>query len=233
MTWFKVDDSFHSHPKAAAASLAAIGLWTVAGAWCGDHLTDGNVPHHVILSLSRGAVGLADELVTCGLWRRTKSGYRFHQWDERNPNRSTVEEQRLKRASAGRLGGLASGRSRKGNGGKSNEANNERTMPVDNSQEPPEHAPKGHFTSGDSRSKREANASALASPTVEPPTRPGPPPSKGRGAGGAAAPFAPDGAQPPPPNEPASLRCRTCGNTMSSAYHRNSCLKTIGIGGAS
>lgn len=118
MVWFKVDDSFHSHPKAAAASLAALGLWTVAGSWASDHLTDGDVPSHVVRSLCRGADELADELVTCGLWRRTRSGYRFHQWESngdggrRNPTKKEVVDNRLKKAEAGRKGGLASGKAR-------------------------------------------------------------------------------------------------------------------------
>jgi general stress protein YciG len=135
MTWFKVDDSLHSHPKAAAVSLAALGLWTVAGSWAGAHLTDGFIPEHMVPLLSRGASELADELVAAGLWKRGKGGYRFHEWLERNPSAEEVKEQRVKRADAGRKGGLASGKS---------------------------------------RSKRQANASADASPIVEPPSRPVP-----------------------------------------------------------
>lgn len=104
MPWFPVDDRFHSHPKAAAASLAAIGLWTLAGSWANDHLQDGNIPQHVVQSLSRGATELADELVTVGLWRRTKAGYRFHQWHERNATRSEVTVAREKKSTGGVLG---------------------------------------------------------------------------------------------------------------------------------
>ncbi len=118
MVWFKVDDKFHSHPKTSNVSLAAIGLWAVAGAWCGDHLTDGRVPEHVAQLLSRGATGLVDELVAAGLWARTRDGYRFHQWNadgngsKRNPTRKEVEEERRKKAEAGKKGGLASGKVR-------------------------------------------------------------------------------------------------------------------------
>src|SRR5574342_230321 len=104
MSWFPVDDRFHSHPKAAAASLAAIGLWTLAGSWVSDHLQDGNVPDHMVSSLSRGATGLADELVSVGLWRRTKAGYRFHQWHERNRTRSDVLSVQEKKSIGGALG---------------------------------------------------------------------------------------------------------------------------------
>lgn len=110
MSYFPVDDRFHSHPKAAAASLAAIGLWTVAGSWVNEHLTDGDVPEHMARLLSRGTIELADELVTVGLWRRTKAGYRFHQWhadgdgSHRNITRSEKVASRAKVSSGGKLG---------------------------------------------------------------------------------------------------------------------------------
>lgn len=107
---FFVDDSFHSHPKPTAASLAAIGLWTAAGSWSSNHLTDGFVPDHQISQLSRGQVELAKELVAAGLWRRTKGGYQFHEWEAdaagiaRNPTRSEAIAKRSKMASGGQLG---------------------------------------------------------------------------------------------------------------------------------
>jgi hypothetical protein len=94
VTWFKVDDSFHSHPKIAATSLAALGLWAVAGTWSGDHLTDGFVPDHMIPLLSRGANELVTELVERGLWSRTKGGYRYHDWAVYQPTRERVERER-------------------------------------------------------------------------------------------------------------------------------------------
>jgi hypothetical protein len=110
MVWFKVDDTFHSHPKQMAASLAAVGLWSVAGSWSSNHLTDGFVPDHVIPSLSRGAPELAKELCAAGLWRRVRGGYQFHQWNAdgdgqaRNPTRSEAMNGRNKMASGGSLG---------------------------------------------------------------------------------------------------------------------------------
>lgn len=107
---FLVDDSFHSHPKQLAASLAAVGLWSVAGSWSNEHLTDGFVPDHVLQSLARGQVELAKELVSAGLWQRIKGGYRFHQWHADNdgsPRNKTREEaiaKRSKMASGGALG---------------------------------------------------------------------------------------------------------------------------------
>lgn len=216
MTWFKVDDKLHSHPKTTGASLAALGLWTVAGSWCGDHTTDGRVPLHMVPLLSRGAVELADELVDVGLWVRVKDGYKFHDWLAYQPSSKDVAKLREARAAAGRKGGINK-------------------------------AKRASKTASKSLANARAPAS-LANKQTPTPTRPDPPPTGGRGVGGSAAPSAPDGAQPHPPEnhattdhdpavptvaEPSSLRCRTCGNTMSSAYHRNSCLRTQAIGGVS
>ncbi len=106
MTWFKVDDGLHSHPKALATSLEALGLWAVAGSWSSQHLTDGVVPQHAVTLLSRGQSELADELVAAGLWKRVRDGYRFHDWKDRNPTRAEVQDLRRTRVAAGRKGGL-------------------------------------------------------------------------------------------------------------------------------
>lgn len=108
MTWFKVDDSFHSHPKVLAASPAALGLWVVAGSWSGANLSDGFVPDHVLPRLLPDAASLARDLVTVGLWRRQRGGYRFHDWAAFNPQRDTVEQER--KAARERMRKLRSGR---------------------------------------------------------------------------------------------------------------------------
>lgn len=96
MTWFKVDDSFHSHPKALAAGPAAVGLWLFAGTWSCANLTDGFVPDYVLPRLAEGAQELARTLVTVGLWRRAKGGHRFHDWDVYQRSREEVLEERQK-----------------------------------------------------------------------------------------------------------------------------------------
>jgi hypothetical protein len=94
MTWFKVDDSFHAHPKILATEPAALGLWVIAGAWSSAHLTDGVVPDHALSRLLPDSAELAQKLVTTGLWRRIKGGYRFHDWAHYQPSKADVEEER-------------------------------------------------------------------------------------------------------------------------------------------
>lgn len=122
MTWFKVDDKFHSHSKVRkilADEPAALALWVVAGSWSADNTTDGVVPDHQLPWLfPTGGDELARKLVNARLWRRVRGGYEFHEWDadadgtRRNPTREEVEEVRRKKAEAGRKGGLASGKTR-------------------------------------------------------------------------------------------------------------------------
>lgn len=124
VTWFKVDDSFHSHPKVLAASPAALGLWVVAGSWSGANLSDGFVPDHVLPRLLPDSATLARELVAVGLWKRARGGYRFHSWGEYNPQRDAVEQER--KAARERMRKLRSGRKNAGqsaNGSPEQQAN--------------------------------------------------------------------------------------------------------------
>jgi hypothetical protein len=94
MTWFKVDDGFHAHPKAFRAGTAALGLWVRAGSWAASQLTDGFVPAEVVRMYGTNA--MAKSLVAAGLWTKVEGGYCFHQWadDGRQPTRQQVEAER-------------------------------------------------------------------------------------------------------------------------------------------
>jgi hypothetical protein len=107
MTWFKVDEGFHSHNKVRkviAECPAALGLWVVAGSWSSANLTDGFVPDAELPWLFTDWEPLAQMLVTARLWRRVKGGYSFHEWhrDERsNTVRNPTSDQvRLEREAA-------------------------------------------------------------------------------------------------------------------------------------
>jgi hypothetical protein len=93
VTWFKVDDGFHSHPKVLDLSLAAVGLWTLAGSWCSNYLTDGQISERTIFRLG-GSKDLADELVASGLWSRTDEGFHFNDWSDYQPSKAAVMEDR-------------------------------------------------------------------------------------------------------------------------------------------
>lgn len=100
MAWFKVDDSYWSHPKVMFQTLEASGLWLRAGSWAANHLTDGRVPlriTHMIIPKSRRAVdALGGELEDLGLWTRDGDDWVFHDWGEYQPTRDEVEAEREK-----------------------------------------------------------------------------------------------------------------------------------------
>jgi hypothetical protein len=110
MPWFKVDDGFHSHPKAIAAGTPAIGLWTLCGSWSSDQLKDGFVPTAV--ALRYGTRAMCKALVSAGLWLVVDGGYQFHDWGDRNPLKEQVDAIRDVKRRAGQAGGRASGQTR-------------------------------------------------------------------------------------------------------------------------
>lgn len=91
MAWFNADDKMHSHPKVRQAGLEAIGLWTVAGTYCTDYLTDGHVPAWFVDSWPKGK-NLAAKLVTARLWEATEGGWTFLSWSEYQRTRQQVEK---------------------------------------------------------------------------------------------------------------------------------------------
>lgn len=83
MSWFPVDDAFHSHPKARKAGMEAVGLWTLAGSHCMAYLTDGFVAEWWVKEKPKGPT-LARRLVSAELWRvgekEGEKGFWFHDW---------------------------------------------------------------------------------------------------------------------------------------------------------
>lgn len=78
MTWFKVDDKFHSHRKITGLGkdVDALALWVVAGSWAADQLTDGFVPESVLFRLlpvsKARAKRMALALESARLWERVE-----------------------------------------------------------------------------------------------------------------------------------------------------------------
>lgn len=108
MTWFRVDDQLHSHPKAMRAGPEALGLWLLAGSWSSAQLTDGWVPDYVALRLAgTAAEDYAARLVAAGLWVEgerspehganvAERGWWFHEWTDHQPSRADVQADREK-----------------------------------------------------------------------------------------------------------------------------------------
>lgn len=92
MPWFRLDDSFHSHPKVIAAGNEAVGLYVRCGTYAAEHLTDGFVGKPVVLLY--GSDALAARLVEAKLWHRTRGGWNIHDYLDYNPSREAVLKER-------------------------------------------------------------------------------------------------------------------------------------------
>lgn len=101
MSFFNVDDQMYGHNKTlelcqTAAGRQALGLWTVAGSWCGGHPeTQGRI------SLKRiRALGFtrkhAMTLEAVGFWDAFGEEWQFHNWQERRPKDAKLAEKREK-----------------------------------------------------------------------------------------------------------------------------------------
>ncbi len=101
--WFKVDDHLHSHPKRYQVSLRALGLWTLAGSWCGENGTGGRLPSAVLSSLG-GKRADAKELVDARLWEVVPGGWQFHDWDGYQPDVESIKAGREKQSLDGARG---------------------------------------------------------------------------------------------------------------------------------
>lgn len=92
MPWFRLDDSFHSHPKVVAAGNEAVGLFVRCGTYCAQHLTDGFIPEQVMLLY--GSSELADALIRAKLVRRVRGGWRIPDYLDYNPSGQQVQQER-------------------------------------------------------------------------------------------------------------------------------------------
>jgi hypothetical protein len=90
--WFRLDDSFHSHPKVIAAGNEAIGLYVRCGTYAAQHLTDGFIRQDV--ALLYGSDELIDTLVKTTLWRRVRGGWLMPDYLDYNPSAEQVKQDR-------------------------------------------------------------------------------------------------------------------------------------------
>lgn len=104
MVYFRVDDGLPGHPKTiellseGATGAKAIGLWTLAGAYCGRYLTDGKITSVQLQSLLiPGWKTCATLLVKHGFWIESEPKvFQFVDWNHRNETKAEVKERREK-----------------------------------------------------------------------------------------------------------------------------------------
>lgn len=101
MTWFKVDTALWRSRKVRKLGerdkLASAGLWTLAGTWSSDNLSDGFVPWDVIEDWDPKH-RYAFRLVEVGLWDKAQhddeDGIQFHDWQDYQPTAEQVKAER-------------------------------------------------------------------------------------------------------------------------------------------
>jgi hypothetical protein len=106
MTWVRVDDQLHAHPKIRAAwrtEPAALGLHLLALSYASAYLTDGRIdPEFVRLQIPARAKRerALTALVDAGLWETNGAGWTIHDYLDFNDSRDRVLARR--RADAAR-----------------------------------------------------------------------------------------------------------------------------------
>lgn len=117
MSWFKVDDAFHASLKVqsipARQRFAAVGLWTLAGSWSSQQMTDGFVPGYMIRQWG-ATPKVVESLVNAGLWDHERDGFAFRSWAEYNPTKSQTEARRAVDAERKRIAREARAKKRAG-----------------------------------------------------------------------------------------------------------------------
>lgn len=98
MTWFRLDDEFAFHEKAAALAEGpcradAIALWTFSACWAARAMKSGFVARGVTITFGFHPEA-ASELVRVGLWEAVEGGYQFHDWADYNPTGERIEEKK-------------------------------------------------------------------------------------------------------------------------------------------
>lgn len=133
MSWVKLDDQFHSHPKVIAAGNEAAGVYARSLAYCGAYYTDGFVSRKQATTFAPTRV--LKKVTQAGFWEEVEPGetrtvtgrrdsgnrplpdvtvtfsyYGFFIDDflHHNPTREEADEARAKRRAAGSKGGSSS-----------------------------------------------------------------------------------------------------------------------------
>ena len=134
MSWVRIDDQFHNHPKLALLGdlqLPAVGLHLLALCWSNSYLTDGFIPEGQVSKLAGDLAMLLPQgkpdpivlaLVDSGLWEGEEGGYLIHDYLEYQPSRYEVLKQRRAvskvRSKAGSKGGSKTQANQHQNGSK-------------------------------------------------------------------------------------------------------------------
>jgi hypothetical protein len=104
MTWAKLDDSFHSHPKVRMAWYrcpASIGLHVMCITYSADHETDGVVPAWFVAAFFQKPKELqaaVSTLTELGMWEQRDDEFVIHDFLDYHPSKGELEKKRAREA---------------------------------------------------------------------------------------------------------------------------------------
>jgi len=98
VSWAKLDDGYHMHPKVVRAGNAATGVHARAVSYCAFHLTDGRLPEEAAVAIQSSDVGAIERLLAVGLFERIPGGYLVHDYRKYNPSAKQVKRERRQAA---------------------------------------------------------------------------------------------------------------------------------------
>lgn len=118
VSWIRLDDGWHSHPKTLRCSLAARGLWASCLGWSAQQLTDGFIPTSVPRMMDPKGTRSVGQLVAAGFWEPVEGGWQIHDYLDYNSSREQILAEREAQHEAKVRAGLASAKARReGKGG--------------------------------------------------------------------------------------------------------------------
>jgi hypothetical protein len=130
MAWVRLDDQARQHRKLLAAGPTAAWLWVCGLMYCNSQKAhDGIIPSvavPVLYPIPNWRKEAA-RLVAVGLWEQVGDDYAVHDYHEYQLTAEEVENLSLRRAQAGRAGGLRSAERRRSNGQANDQANRKQT----------------------------------------------------------------------------------------------------------
>jgi hypothetical protein len=100
VTWAKLDDNFHSHPKVREAWYscpASIGLHVLGITFAADHETDGVVPGWFVAGAFRRPKDLSAAVTTLlqqGMWEQQGEDFLIHDFLDFHPSKAALKKKR-------------------------------------------------------------------------------------------------------------------------------------------
>lgn len=94
MSWARIDDGLHDHPKFVGLPLAAVGVWTLCLAYAGKRRSP-SIPRELPRRFGASLAHI-QALLNAGLWEEQDDAFVIHDWDEYAEKPSTERTRRYR-----------------------------------------------------------------------------------------------------------------------------------------